>query len=112
MAIEVTCKCGRIFTVAKDEWAGKRMACPQCGESLRIPQPDVPTQRVVPAVRVEDEGKSSGPPTRVILVGVQIPFSDLIPLLFQITFASVFVSAILSLIAGLVYFFFRAISAT
>src|SRR5262249_23409157 len=36
MPINVTCPCGK-RNEAKDEWAGKNMICPGCGELLAIP---------------------------------------------------------------------------
>ena len=38
MAINIKCKCGKMFK-AKDEHAGKRFPCPQCGTTLQVPRP-------------------------------------------------------------------------
>ena len=39
MPIQVTCKCGKQFET-KDENAGRRARCPECGADLIIPSPD------------------------------------------------------------------------
>jgi prepilin-type processing-associated H-X9-DG protein len=41
MPIEVTCQCGRKL-LAKDEYAGRQMQCPDCGAALVIPGPSAP----------------------------------------------------------------------
>lgn len=38
MPIQVTCGCGRAFTV-KDEFAGRRGKCPGCGQGVTVPRP-------------------------------------------------------------------------
>jgi RsiW-degrading membrane proteinase PrsW (M82 family) len=39
MAISFACKCGKTLR-ARDELAGKKARCPQCGSTLPIPQPE------------------------------------------------------------------------
>lgn len=52
MGIRVVCDdCGGEFK-AKDEHAGRKVSCPECGESIRIPDPDSP--------RRSSSGRSSG----------------------------------------------------
>lgn len=41
MPISVTCECGRQL-LAKDEYAGRRTQCPDCGRELTIPGPSSP----------------------------------------------------------------------
>jgi hypothetical protein len=41
MAIEIQCACGKLCR-AKDEAAGKRVRCPQCGTILNVPCPVAP----------------------------------------------------------------------
>ncbi|MEO1525267.1 MAG: hypothetical protein AAFX06_07505 [Planctomycetota bacterium] len=36
MPIQVSCKCGKSLTV-KDQFAGKAVKCPSCGQALRVP---------------------------------------------------------------------------
>jgi hypothetical protein len=55
MSIETKCSCGKLF-VAKDEHAGRRAKCPNCGEIVQIPQPDLTPERIF------DIGKESQPP--------------------------------------------------
>jgi prepilin-type processing-associated H-X9-DG protein len=40
VSILVTCKCGKQFQT-KDEYAGRRARCPECGADLIIPGPDI-----------------------------------------------------------------------
>src|SRR3954447_22277098 len=40
MAISFTCACGKALK-ARDEHAGKKTKCPQCGAILAIPSPDL-----------------------------------------------------------------------
>ena len=42
MAIAFKCPCGKRFK-AKDDQAGKKFRCPQCGASIGVPQQDEPT---------------------------------------------------------------------
>lgn len=37
MPVSVTCPCGRAFTL-KDEFAGRRLACPACGAEIAVPE--------------------------------------------------------------------------
>ena len=37
MPVSVTCGCGRAFTL-KDEFAGRRLACPACGTEIAVPE--------------------------------------------------------------------------
>jgi hypothetical protein len=37
MSVPVTCSCGRSYRV-KDEYAGKRVKCPACGQTVQIPE--------------------------------------------------------------------------
>lgn len=46
MPIKVSCACGKNLSV-KDEIAGRRIKCPDCGKALSIPKPKPPTE--VPA---------------------------------------------------------------
>src|SRR5438094_2458057 len=39
MPIPVACGCGRAMKV-KDEFAGRKIRCPQCAEVLSVPQPE------------------------------------------------------------------------
>lgn len=48
MAISLTCRCGRRFHL-KDELAGKRGKCPDCGALLSIPNAPVARVAAVPA---------------------------------------------------------------
>ncbi|MFO0959194.1 MAG: DUF1559 domain-containing protein [Isosphaeraceae bacterium] len=41
MPISITCECGRQL-LAKDEYAGRRTQCPDCGRELVIPNPAAP----------------------------------------------------------------------
>ena len=44
MPIVIACQCGKKLQ-AKDELAGKRVKCPQCGQPLTVPAPgDMPTR--------------------------------------------------------------------
>jgi hypothetical protein len=43
MAISVTCSCGRSLR-AKDEAAGKRVRCPQCGSVVQVPAAELDDQ--------------------------------------------------------------------
>ena len=45
MSIQVNCSCGRSLR-AKDQLAGKRIKCPDCGAIVDIPQPDQGTDHV------------------------------------------------------------------
>ena len=45
MSIQVTCRCGAKLK-AKDEFTGKRVKCPSCGEALQIPEPSVVAEPV------------------------------------------------------------------
>ena len=48
MPINVQCQCGRKFA-AKDEHAGMRAKCPQCGQVITIPKPGVKPSAAAPA---------------------------------------------------------------
>ena len=37
MPLSVTCSCGKRFRV-RDELAGKKVKCPECGESISVPR--------------------------------------------------------------------------
>lgn len=54
MAIQVECSCGKKFS-AKDELAGRKLKCPECGDAIAVPK-----QATAPAtIRVDCEcGKS------------------------------------------------------
>ena len=60
MPIEVQCPCGKSLN-APDDYAGKRIKCPVCGELLTVPADESPEEVVeVPAAQVlEKEGGPS-----------------------------------------------------
>ncbi len=41
MSIEVSCECGKRFTVG-DQFAGKRGRCKACGRTVTVPSPESP----------------------------------------------------------------------
>ena len=44
--VVASCKCGKPIK-AKAEYAGKRIKCPSCGESLRLPSPNGSSKKKV-----------------------------------------------------------------
>src|SRR5690348_11486676 len=68
MPINVACVCGQQYAV-KDEYAGMRMACPNCGSYLTIPPPRGPesvTTSPMPHTR-RDEYEEEEPSGRNLL---------------------------------------------
>lgn len=60
MPIAFTCACGKKIK-AKDEWAGKRIKCPGCGQPVRIPAAggDPPSRLAKPAAKPAGAGAPS-----------------------------------------------------
>lgn len=63
MSIAFTCGCGKTLK-AKDEWAGKKIKCPSCGEPVRIPAGggDPPSQAGRPSSKSAGAKPASGGP--------------------------------------------------
>jgi hypothetical protein len=62
MPIRLVCVCGKRFSV-KDQYAGKKIKCPQCGEATVMPTPEVDSQH---AAAVE----SAAPPAPGVFTNV------------------------------------------
>lgn len=62
MPITFACPCGKLFRVA-EEWAGKRVRCKTCGDTIIVPEPDedpeepTPAANETPAVHEAEEAK-------------------------------------------------------
>lgn len=63
MAISFTCTCGKTLR-ARDETAGKRAKCPQCGAVLTIPAPGVNDEAGEYALMPEEPPPMAFPPAR------------------------------------------------
>ena len=51
MPVSVTCTCGKALKIP-EQYAGKRVKCPQCGTGIRVPtSPSVSTPTPPPASR-------------------------------------------------------------
>src|SRR5262245_6678944 len=59
MAITFSCQCGRTLK-ARDELAGKRATCPQCGNVLTIPEPEPEVAPSGAAPAFDEDGGSYG----------------------------------------------------
>jgi hypothetical protein len=99
MAITATCSCGKVYT-GKDEWAGRRMTCSACKRAIIMPEADDPA-----AMTSRTPAPGRPEVTDVRLVGVAIPFMDMVALLFQIGFASLLAGTVIGVPLGLLYFF-------
>ncbi|MEK7866127.1 MAG: hypothetical protein AAB434_05545 [Planctomycetota bacterium] len=65
MSIPFTCACGKTLK-AKDEWAGKKIKCPGCGQPVRIPAGagDPPSRAAKPGSKSAAGPPSGGPKTK------------------------------------------------
>ena len=54
MAIRVKCVCGVVLQ-AKDEWSGRAVRCPKCGQGVKIPQSTPPASAASQHVGVFDD---------------------------------------------------------
>lgn len=75
MTISVDCDCGRTFKV-RDELAGKRVKCPECGSAVRVSDgiEDEPLAEEITPVRKRNGSKNSskkrsGVPKIVVILG-------------------------------------------
>src|SRR5678815_1893980 len=54
MPFQVSCPCGNRLNV-KDEWEGKRIKCPKCGDMFPATRPEVAPQRSRASELADDE---------------------------------------------------------
>ncbi|GEM_PF-5438137 len=83
MAIAFSCACGKTLK-AKDEWAGKKIKCPSCGQAVKIPAGggDSPSRAARPSSKsAAARPPSGGPKTAKKAVPVQKAASEDIDLL-------------------------------
>lgn len=61
MPIPLSCACGRSMRV-KDELAGRRVKCPECGEVLAVPKPEPsPEDEALDVLLSDDPGEEARP---------------------------------------------------
>ena len=63
MPISLECKCGRSFR-ARDEAAGKRVKCPDCGAPVLVPAPEDDEEEVMEAVEAAPADDADGDDAR------------------------------------------------
>lgn len=69
MPISVECDCGKKLR-AKDDYAGRVLKCPGCGDPIKVP---IPTELAVSQFELDDDGQQTFPPLNL---GSEDPFSN------------------------------------